>query len=158
MTQLEIETRLQNPEDSTDGAWSLQAGTEEAQRFRARTERGQCIGVSLGGQNLVTGRASVVTGWASAHPVNMLAEALRLCHALQSGFRYIGLTCVRTNLHLDKSLSIENRIRGRFVGVGVGVRVGVGVGVGCKGAHKGAHGPVPPPIRGKNRKNLIKVK
>ena len=76
MTQLEIETRLQNPEDSTDGAWRLQAGTEEAQRYQSPTEGGQRMGVSLGGQNLVTGWAAAVTAWASAHPVNMLAEAL----------------------------------------------------------------------------------
>ena len=31
---------------------------------------------SLGGQNLVTGWAVEITGWVSAHPVNMLAEAL----------------------------------------------------------------------------------
>ena len=77
MTQLEIETRLQNPEDSTDVALRFQAGTEKAQRFQARTERGQRIGDSLGGQKLLTGWAAAVTGWTSAHPVNMLAEALR---------------------------------------------------------------------------------
>ena len=59
----------------TDGAWRIQAWTEGAQRLQARTEGSQCI-VSLGGQNLVTGWAVAITGWAFAHPVNMLAEAL----------------------------------------------------------------------------------
>ena len=31
------QTLLQNPKDSTDGAWRLQAGTEEAPWLQART-------------------------------------------------------------------------------------------------------------------------
>ena len=37
-------TRGLNPEDSTGGAWRLQAGTEEVRRFQARTEGGRNIG------------------------------------------------------------------------------------------------------------------
>ena len=35
-----------------------------------------CLGLRLGGQNLATGCAIWTTGWAFAHPVNMLEEAL----------------------------------------------------------------------------------
>ena len=56
----------------------LQAGTEKAQQLQARADGGRRIirYVSLGGQNLVTGWAAAVSGWAFAHPVNMLAEDL----------------------------------------------------------------------------------
>ena len=41
-----------------------------------RREVDALVASSLGGQYLVTGWAAAATGWAFAHPVNMLAEAL----------------------------------------------------------------------------------